>query len=340
MGKRIRQGKHEPRRIEQAAAESGPRLRPQAVASEPRQKPQEVPASEPRRTRRGDPVRRTRGLVVGRILMALCLVVGLACLLYPLVGTYLNERSFSDAVARYEENVSAIPEAERLAMLDEARAYNESLRGDPVRDPFVENSGYAVPSNYNDVLDVDGEGLMGTVSIPAIGIQLPVYHGTSDDVLAHGAGHIPQTSLPVGGAGTHAVITGHTGLPTARLFSDLEQLEIGDVFVIEVLGEKHAYAVDDIRIVEPDEVSSIRVDTEHDYVTLLTCTPYGVNSHRLLVRGSACDVPAEGEDAGQAPRIPFALGIGVLAVGTAFAVGAVIVVRRKRKDTEVRSDEA
>lgn len=265
-----------------------------------------------------------------RALMTACLLAGIALLLYPVVGTYLNERSFNDAVSHYEEAVRTLPDDERERMLAEARAYNDSLRGDPVRDPFVPNSGYAVPGNYDDVLDVDGTGLMGTVSIPSIGLALPVYHGTSDDVLAHGAGHIPQTSLPVGGAGTHAVLTGHTGLPTARLFTDLERLKEGDVFVIEVLGERRAYAVDDVRVVEPDDVSSIRVDGEREYVTLLTCTPYGVNSHRLLVRGVPCELPDDEVLAPAAP-VPWPL-VGALAAAAALAaVLAVRAVRRRRR---------
>ena len=267
---------------------------------------------------------------VRRALMTACLLAGIALLLYPVVGTYLNERSFNDAVSHHEEAVRTLPDDERERMLAEARAYNDSLRGDPVRDPFVPNSGYAVPGNYDDVLDVDGTGLMGTVSIPSIGLALPVYHGTSDDVLAHGAGHIPQTSLPVGGAGTHAVLTGHTGLPTARLFTDLERLKEGDVFVIEVLGERRAYAVDDVRVVEPDDVSSIRVDGEREYVTLLTCTPYGVNSHRLLVRGAPCELPDDEVLAPAAP-VPWPL-VGALAAAAALAaVLAVRAIRRRRR---------
>lgn len=267
---------------------------------------------------------------VRRALMTACLLAGIALLLYPVVGTYLNERSFNDAVSHHEEAVRTLPDDERERMLAEARAYNDSLRGDPVRDPFVPNSGYAVPGNYDDVLDVDGTGLMGTVSIPSIGLALPVYHGTSDDVLAHGAGHIPQTSLPVGGAGTHAVLTGHTGLPTARLFTDLERLKEGDVFVIEVLGERRAYAVDDVRVVEPDDVSSIRVDGEREYVTLLTCTPYGVNSHRLLVRGAPCELPDDEVLAPAAP-VPWPLVGALAAAAAAAAVLAVRAVRRRRR---------
>lgn len=269
---------------------------------------------------------------IRRVLMLACLLVGTGLVLYPVVGTYLNDRSFSDAVSHYEQAVQTLPEDERQQMLAEAHAYNDSLRGDPVHDPFVANSGYAVPENYNEVLDVDGTGLMGTVTIPSIGLALPIYHGTSDEVLAHGAGHIPQTSLPVGGTGTHAVITGHTGLPTARLFTDLEQLKVGDLFVVEVLGERHAYAVDDVSVVEPDDVSSIRADSEHEYVTLLTCTPYGVNSHRLLVRGVPTKLPDDASLEAET-HVPWQLKA---AFGALVVLVAVLVVRAVRKQRRMR----
>lgn len=265
-----------------------------------------------------------------RIVAALCLVVGVGLLLYPLAGTLLNDRSFSDAVGHYEQEVLALSQDQRQQMLEAAHVYNDSLRGDPVRDPFVANSGWAQPDGYDDVLDVDTNGLMGTIDIPAIGVNLPIRHGVSDEVLVQGTGHLPQTSLPVGGAGTHAVITGHTGLPLARLFTDLSLLNVGDVFIVEVLGEKHAYAVDDVRVVEPDELSAISIDGDHDLVTLLTCTPYGINSHRLLVRGEACDMPAD-EALASARRFTFMDGL--LALATALAGGAItyVVVRQVRR---------
>lgn len=270
---------------------------------------------------------------IRRVLMLACLLAGIGLVLYPVVGTYLNDRSFSDAVSHYEQVVQTLPEDERQQMLAEAHAYNDSLRGDPVHDPFVLNSGYVVPDNYNEVLDVDGTGLMGTVTIPSIDLTLPIYHGTSDDVLAHGAGHIPQTSLPVGGMGTHAVITGHTGLPTARLFTDLERVKVGDVFVVEVLGERHAYAVDDVSVVEPDDVSSIRAESEHEYVTLLTCTPYGVNSHRLLVRGVPTELPDDVALATET-HVPWQL---IAALGAVAVLVAILVVRAVRKRRRARA---
>lgn len=270
---------------------------------------------------------------VRRLVAALCLIVGLGLLLYPLVGTVLNDLSFSDAVGRYDEKVSTFSEDERQEMLAAAHAYNDSLRGDPVRDPFIANSGWALPEGYSDVLNVDGKGLMGTIDIPAIGVNLPIHHGVSDEVLTSGTGHLPQTSLPVGGQGTHAVITGHTGLPTARLFTDLALLKVGDVFIVEVLDEKRAYAVDEVRVVEPDELSAINIDENHDYVTLLTCTPYGINSHRLLVRGEVCDMPTDQELS--SARRPTFMDMLLLAAGLTAAVAVVSLVawrvRRARK---------
>lgn len=272
-----------------------------------------------RRSRRSSEQSSTREFF-RRLVAAACLIIGVGLMLYPLVGTVLNGLSFFDAVGHYEESTSELSEQEVEEILASARAYNDSLRGDPVHDPFIANSGWAQPDSYDDELNVDGGGLMGVVDIPAIGVRLPLYHGTSDQVLSHGLGHIPQTSLPVGGAGTHAVITGHTGLPTARLFDDLVQLKVGDIFLVEVLGEERAYAVDDIRVVKPDEVESIRIDETHDYVTLMTCTPYGINTHRLLVRGESCAVPTAEECAALRELTPFDCMIVATAVGALVAL--------------------
>ncbi|MCH4184880.1 MAG: class C sortase [Eggerthellaceae bacterium] len=230
------------------------------------------------------------------VVMGLLLAVGIACILYPAVGSYINDCQFDDAITRYDDAVSTMSDEDRQSMLAAACQYNESLAGDPVHDPFVVGSGYAVPANYNDILNVDGKGLIGYIKIPTIGVDLPIRHGTEDDVLAEGVGHIPQTSFPIGGTGTHSVITGHTGLPSKRLFTDLIRMKEGDVFTLTVLGETHAYKVDAIKVVEPDDVSLLHVDASHEYVTLLTCTPYGINSERLLVRGIPTDLPEDLND--------------------------------------------
>lgn len=227
------------------------------------------------------------------IFMMLCLLAGLACILYPAIASYVNERQFDNVITQYDYDSSHIDEATKQSMLATAKRYNESLAGDPVHDPFVIGSGFAVPSDYNEVLNVDGNGLIGYIKIPSIDVNLPINHNTRGEVLEKGAGHVPQTSFPIGGESTHAVITGHTGLPTARLFTDLIRLKEGDIFIIDVLGDKHAYKVDNIQVVRPDQVESVHIETGREYVTLLTCTPYGINSERLLVRGAPTDMPAD-----------------------------------------------
>lgn len=234
------------------------------------------------------------------ILITTVLFIGVGLVLYPAVGAYLSSHSFDDQVASYDSSVAGLDKATRKRMLAQARAYNARLNGSAgsaVRDPFAQGdeATSAAPSDYDDVLNVDGNGLMGTLTIPSIDMDLPIHHGTSDDVLDTGAGHIPQTSLPVGGKGTHAVLTGHTGIPNKTLFTNLIHMKRGDVFIINVLGERHAYKVDRIKVVEPQDVSQIQMEPGKEYVTLLTCTPYGVNSHRLLVRGVPTALPADSD---------------------------------------------
>ena len=260
---------------------------------------------------------------VRRVLMAICLVAGIGLILYPVVGTYLNERSFDEVVSRYEETVQTLPEDERAEMLAEARAYNESLRGDPVHDPFVANSGYAVPDNYDDLLNVDGTGLMGTVSIPAIDLTLPLYHGTGDEVLQTGAGHIATTALPIDGESIHPVVTGHTGLPDKLLFTNLMFVQEGDVFRVKILDRTFSYRVASVDVVEPDDTALLQPVEGEDRLTLLTCTPYGINSQRLLITG----VPTvEDDEQGARPLVlPFVVA-GALLVG-----GAVLAWRKAGK---------
>jgi sortase A len=172
-------------------------------------------------------------------------------------------------------------EKERKEMLQAAKDYNEKISKNP--NQFV--NGEAQDEEYKSLLNVDGNGMMGYITINKLGVYLPIYHGTGEDALIHSTGHIEGSSLPIGGESTHALISGHRGLPSAKLFTDLDELEIGDTFKITVLDEVTTYEVDQIRIVLPNEVSDLKLVEGEDYVTLITCTPYGVNSHRLLVRG-------------------------------------------------------
>ena len=216
----------------------------------------------------------------------LLFAAGAGIFLYPAASNMLAEKNQKNVITAYEAQISS----EDKAVLEEARRqavmYNENLAGDPVHDPFVAGSGYVVPDNYEEVLNLNGDGVMGYVEIPKIDVNLPIYHGTSEEVLEKGVGHLDMTSLPIGGDGTHSVLSAHRGLPSAELFTRLDEMEIGDVFYIHVLGETLAYRVDDIRTVLPEDLARITLKEGRDLVTLMTCTPYAVNTHRLLVRGT------------------------------------------------------
>ncbi|MDY5636713.1 MAG: class C sortase [Streptococcus orisratti] len=215
-------------------------------------------------------------------LLVFILLIGLSLLLYPTVSDYWNSFHQSKAVAGYVEKVEDMSQEETDKMLDAARAYNQSLPQGVIPDL---NLSAEQKSAYNKVLNVTDAGIMAYVEIPKLNTTMPIYHGTDDAILQVAIGHIPGTSLPVGDQGTHAVISGHRGLPSAKLFTDIDQLVEGDTFLIQVMDETLTYEVDQILTVTPDDVSALAIDPNQDYVTLVTCTPYGVNSHRLLVRG-------------------------------------------------------
>ena len=214
------------------------------------------------------------------IILILIFLVGLSVMLYPTVSDYVNQKNQSRAVASYSEEVENLSDVDYQAYFDAADDYNRRLAETP--DAFYRPEEV---SGYTDTLDVSGTGIMGYITISKIGVELPVYHGTSDGVLQVAAGHLEGSSLPVGGAGTHAVISAHRGLPSAKLFTNLDELEVGDTFTITVLDRVLTYEVDQISIVLPSEPDLLQPVEGKDYVTLMTCTPYGINTHRLLVRG-------------------------------------------------------
>ena len=215
------------------------------------------------------------------IVLTIILIIGVSLLLYPTVSDYWNEFHQSKAIASYVEVVETMDEEKNQSILDEAIAYNERLRSKANRWNLSEED----IAEYNNTLNVSGTGIMGYIDIPSITVQLPIYHSTDEEVLQIGVGHIEGASLPVGGEGTHAVVSGHRGLRSAKLFTDIDQLSEGDIFKFYVLGETLTYQIDQIRIVLPDELNDLKIEPGKDYVTLVTCTPYGINSHRLLVRG-------------------------------------------------------
>ena len=214
------------------------------------------------------------------IILILIFLVGLSVMLYPTVSDYVNQKNQSRAVASYSEEVENLSDVDYQAYFDAADDYNRRLAETP--DAFYRPEEV---SGYTDTLDVSGTGIMGYITISKIGVELPIYHGTSDGVLQIAAGHLEGTSLPVGGTSTHAVISAHRGLPSAKLFTNLDQLEVGDTFTITVLDRVLTYEVDKISIVLPTETDELKIAEGKDYVTLMTCTPYGINTHRLLVRG-------------------------------------------------------
>ena len=223
-------------------------------------------------------------------LLALALAAGLCLLLYPSVSDWWNSMHSSRAVANYTEEVEALDEGKYDEMLAAAASYNEGLLSRATDYALTEGQ----QAEYESLLDLDGSGIMGYIEIPSINVSLPIYHGTSDSVLQVGVGHLEWSSLPVGGEGTHCVLSGHRGLPSAKLFTNLDRLVEGDRFTIRVLGESLVYEVDQVLIVEPDDVSALAVVEGRDLCTLVTCTPYGINSHRLLVRGHRVE-PEAGE---------------------------------------------
>ncbi len=215
------------------------------------------------------------------IVLVLILLVGLSLLLYPSVSDYWNSFHSSRAISAYAEDVANLDEVQYEEMWSAARAYNRALAERSTNFALSD----AQKEEYEKLLDISGVGIMGYLEIPELNMSLPIYHGTEESVLQIAAGHLEWSSLPVGGESSHCVISGHRGLPSAKLFTDLDKLQEGDVFVLRVLDEVLTYEVDQIRVVEPSQVSDLEIVEGSDLCTLVTCTPYGINTHRLLVRG-------------------------------------------------------
>lgn len=215
------------------------------------------------------------------ILLILILLIGLSLMLYPSLADWWNSFHSSRAIASYVEQVANIDDAQYEELWDAAWDYNQSLLHRP-NDFLLSDEQQEI---YKSLLDFGGNGIMGYIEIPMIDVMLPIYHGTKESVLQIAVGHLDWTSLPVGGAGSHCVVSGHRGLPSARLFTDLDKLRVGDVFMLHVLNEILTYEIDQILIVEPQDTDPLLIEPGKDLCTMITCTPYGINSHRMLVRG-------------------------------------------------------
>ena len=226
------------------------------------------------------------------IFFTLLFLIGFGIMLYPVISNALSQISYNETISSYEQSVSDENSSLYQSMIQEAVHYNEKLTTssivDVFSDPEITNS-----EEYMDILNLNRDGVMGYISIPKIDIKIPIYHGTSSEVLSKGVGHLEGSSFPVGGESTHAILSAHRGLPSARLFTDLDQLEVGDKFYIYILDQVYTYQVDQVLVIEPSETEALQIQDGKDLVTLVTCTPYGVNTHRLLVRGERVEELAE-----------------------------------------------
>lgn len=260
--------------------------------------------------------KKKRGPSVSTIILVVILLAGVGIVLYPSVSDWWNSMHATQAIASYVSAVEEISTEEKDEIFEAARKYNTRL-ANGVNFVLSEEE-YA---EYEKLLDITGTGIMGYVQISAIGVNLPVYHSVDEGVLQIAVGHIPGSSLPVGGERTHAVLSGHRGLPSAKLFSDLDQMVEGDTFTVNIMDETITYMVDQIRIVLPEETDELAIQPGRDYCTLVTCTPYGVNSHRMLVRGKRIDnIAGEVVVVAEAVRIPTYVVIPAVGIPLLFLV--------------------
>ncbi|MCI8609655.1 MAG: class C sortase [Firmicutes bacterium] len=263
------------------------------------------------------------------IIMVLALVVGLSLLLYPTLSNWWNSFRQSRAVASYVGEVANLDDETYERLLSEAHSYNETLVGKDNRFVAITDREH---ERYENALKINDLGIMGYVDVPKINVTLPIYHGTDDSILQHSVGHIEGSSLPVGGESTHCALSGHRGLPSARLFTDLDKIEVGDTFILTILNETLTYEVDQIRIVLPEETDDLAIVEGEDYCTLITCTPYGVNSHRMLIRGhragnevNSTRIPAD------AMRVEYIIVAAIIAIPMLLIAFALMMIRPKKK---------
>lgn len=267
------------------------------------------------------------------------MLLGVGLVSYPYLSDFMVQRNASHTIQNYDK---AVGEEDLEGMREEAERYNQNLLGQITGDPFLPGSGIVRDENYFNILNLGG--IMGYLEIPKIKVKLAIYHGTSEEILKRGVGHLEGSSLPIGGEDTHAVLTGHTGLSSAKIFTDLVKMEVGDFFTIQVLGDTLTYEVDQIKVVMPDNTSDLQVTSGIDYVTLITCTPYGVNNQRLLVRGIRAAKPEETDllDSGlsHARSNPWLKLPAILATlfGTTFIILGAATVWKKQKVVNRKKD--
>ena len=297
--------------------------------------------------------------IIINLFIGLIFLVGLSVLLYPTISDYINALHASRAIASYDDSVSQMAEEDYTKEMQEAVAYNEYLAEFSNLSAAAGAENEREDSMYSSLLNITGNGIMASIKIPSVKINLPIYHGTDEAVLQVASGHYLGSSLPIGGESTHAILTGHRGLPSAKLFTDLDRLEVGDIFYIKVLGEILEYQIDQIEIVLPEEVEGLSIVPGEDYVTLVTCTPYGINSHRMLIRGTRIpydgkyeeevkmkptpansDVPKEEDQQGNGFTTKQWIWFGIAAFGAAIGAGLLLPGKKGTKTGTKTGTEA
>lgn len=271
------------------------------------------------------------------VLFVLVFLAGAGILFYPTISNAWNQWLASRAMGDYTETVSDLSKDEIKTVWRKARAYNRAHDVNIIMDAWNDADEYVMSHPYDTLLDPLGNGMMGSIKIPKISVDLPIYHGISAKVLEHGVGHIEGTSLPVGGKGTHSVLSAHRGLPAMKLFTDLDRMEEGDQFFLHIMDKVLAYEVDQIKVVKPKLVKDLDIVKGKDYVTLVTCTPYGVNTHRMLVRGHRVPYVPENEEESLLQWLSD-LGLAAILLAAGLFVFLIILIilikRKKKKDKE------
>lgn len=271
---------------------------------------------------------------ISTLILVLILIAGLGVLLYPTVSDWWNSMHATQAIANYVDAVDELSEQQKKDMLKAAKEYNDSLPNGVNFNLTPEQI-----EEYKSILDITGTGIMGYIQIPSIGVNLPIYHTVEETILQIAVGHIPGSSLPIGGKRTHAVLSGHRGLPSAKLFSDLDELKEGDIFTVTVLDRVVTYQADQIRIVLPEETDELAIVDGKDYCTLSTCTPYGINTHRILLRGHRIkNIYGDIAITSEATRIPNYIVIPAVGIPILFVMLIIMLIYYRRRGP-IRSDE-
>ncbi len=287
----------------------------------------EKPPAEAEAEKTGKRKKKKKRFSISTLLLVLILLIGLGILLYPTVSDWWNSMHATQAIASYVEAVEGLSEQEKKDMLKAAKQYNDSLPNGTNFNLTPEQI-----EEYKSILDITGTGIMGYIQIPSIGVNLPIYHTVEETILQIAVGHIPGSSLPIGGKRTHAVLSGHRGLPSAKLFSDLDELKEGDIFTVTVLDRVVTYQADQIRIVLPEETDELAIVDGKDYCTLSTCTPYGINTHRILLRGHRIkNINGDIAITSEATRIPTYIVVPAVGVPILFIMLVIMLIYYRRR---------